>query len=234
MRVAIMQPYFMPYIGYFQLINYVDTFVVYDEIEYTKKGWINRNRILKNNTEELISIPLKKDSDFLWINQRCLSDTWPKDKNKMINMLKESYRKAPYFNQTIELAGKCINESNTNLFDFILMSIKSICDHLSIKTNIIVSSTLDFDNNLKSVNKVLAICKSLNADEYINPIGGTELYDKELFSLHGLKLNFLKANNVVYKQFENEFIPFLSIIDVLMFNSIDEVKEMLQNQYEIL
>lgn len=229
-----MQPYFMPYIGYFQLINCVDVFVVYDEIEYTKKGWINRNRILKNDTDELISLPLKKDSDFLFINQRYLSDTWPKDKNKMLNIIKESYRKAPFYNQTIALVDRCLNEPNTNLFDFILSSMKSFCEHLSITTKIIVSSTIDFNNNLKSVNKVLSICKTLNADDYINPIGGTDLYTKDLFNLNGLNLHFLKSNNIVYKQYNNDFVSFLSIIDVLMFNSIDEVKEILQNQYQIL
>jgi hypothetical protein len=234
MKVAIMQPYFFPYIGYFQLINAVDVFVLYDEIEYTKKGWINRNRLLKNGSDELFSLPLKKDSDFLMINQRYLSDNWSKDKKKMLNTFNEAYRKAPFFKETFILIEDSLNYSNMNLFDFLYETIKRICEHLNIETKIIVSSTLDFDNNLKSADKVLNICKILKANEYINPIGGVELYNKVFFKNKDIALHFLKAKNVVYKQFENNFIPFLSIIDVLMFNSTEEVKKMIASEYEIL
>ncbi len=83
MKLAIMQPYFFPYIGYFQLINTVDEFVVYDNIEFTKKGWINRNRILVNGKDEYITLPIKKDSDFLHVKDRFLAETWSKDSAKM-------------------------------------------------------------------------------------------------------------------------------------------------------
>lgn len=234
MKVAIMQPYFFPYIGYFQLINAVDIFVIYDEIEYTKKGWINRNRLLKNGSDELFSLPLKKDSDFLMINQRYLSDNWSKDKKKLLNIFNEEYRKAPFFKETFILIEECLNCPNMNLFDFLYESIKRICHYLNIKTKLVVSSTLDFDNNLKSTDKVLNICKTLKAIDYINPIGGVELYDKYFFKKNDIALHFLKTKNVVYRQFENNFIPFLSIIDVLMFNSLEEVKTMIASEYEIL
>lgn len=234
MKVAIMQPYFFPYIGYFQLINAVDIFVLYDEIEYTKKGWINRNRLLKNGSDELFSLPLKKDSDFLMINQRYLSDNWSVDKKKLLNTFNEAYRKAPFFKETFILIEQCLNYSNINLFHFLYESIKCICNHLNIETKLVVSSTLDFDNSLKAADKVLNICKVLKANEYINPIGGLELYNKDFFKKDDIVLHFLKAKNVTYKQFENNFIPFLSIIDVLMFNSIEEVKKMIASEYEIL
>lgn len=234
MKIAIMQPYIFPYIGYFQLINAVDKFVFYDNIEYTKKGWINRNRILKNAKDELISLPLKKDSDYLSIKERYLSDTWEKDKNKLLNIIKESYRKAPYFTEVFHIVESCLNYQNKNLFDFIYNSLKITCDYINISTPLIISSTLDFDNNLKSADKVLAICKTIQATEYINPIGGIELYQKDFFQSQKIQLHFLKAKNVVYKQFENEFIPFLSIIDVLMFNSLDEVKRIITSEFEII
>ena len=229
MRLAIMQPYFMPYIGYFQLINSVDKFVIYDNIQYTKKGWINRNRILANGKDQLITLPIKKDSDYLNVVERELSESWDKDKSKMLNVIKASYNKAPYFQETFELISKCLNNPEANLFRFIYDSIVLINNHLEIKTPIIISSTIDADHALKSQDKVLSLCKEQNADVYINSIGGVELYDKETFKQNNIKLNFIKSNPIQYKQFNNEFVSWLSIIDVLMFNSKEQIKEYLNN-----
>ena len=229
MRLAIMQPYFMPYIGYFQLINSVDKFVIYDNIQYTKKGWINRNRILANGKDQLITLPIKKDSDYLNVVERELSESWDKDKSKMLNVIKASYNKAPYFQETFELISKCLNNPEANLFRFIYDSIVLINNHLEIKTPIIISSTIDADHTLKSQDKVLSLCKEQNADIYINSIGGVELYDKETFKQNNIKLNFIKSNPIQYKQFNNEFVSWLSIIDVLMFNSKEQIKEYLNN-----
>lgn len=233
MKVAIMQPYFFPYIGYFQLINAVDKFVIYDNIEYTKKGWINRNRILKEGVDLMISLPLKKDSDFLFVNQRYLADDWSKSKQKLINSIKESYRKAPHFEDTFNLVQEIFNDSNSNLFEFILHSVLQTCKFIGIETEIIVSSTLDYNNELKSEEKVIAICKSIEATQYINSIGGVELYNKNNFSGQGIELNFIKSKPIIYNQFKNEFVPWLSIIDVMMFNSKEVVSGFL-NQKELL
>jgi hypothetical protein len=229
MKVAIMQPYFFPYIGYFQLINSVDKFIIYDNIQYTKKGWINRNRILVNKKDQLITLPIKKDSDYLNVVERELSKSWEIDKNKMLNVIKASYNKAPYFQDTFELISKCLNNPETNLFKFIYDSIVSINNYLEIKTPIIISSTIDVDHTLKSQDKVLSLCKKQKADIYINSIGGVELYDKETFRNNSIKLNFIKSNPIQYKQFNNEFISWLSIIDVMMFNSKQQIKEYLNN-----
>jgi hypothetical protein len=229
MKVAIMQPYFFPYIGYFQLINSVDKFIIYDNIQYTKKGWINRNRILVNKKDQLITLPIKKDSDYLNVVERELSKSWEIDKNKMLNVIKSSYNKAPYFQDIFELISKCLNNPETNLFKFIYDSIISINNYLEIKTPIIISSTIDADHTLKSQDKVLSLCKKQNADIYINSIGGVELYDKEIFRKNNIELNFIKSNPIQYKQFNNEFISWLSIIDVMMFNSKQQIKEYLNN-----
>lgn len=234
MKTGIMQPYFFPYIGYFQLINYVDKFVIYDNIEYTKKGWINRNRFLKKDTAAFFSIPLKKDSDFLTINQRYLSLTWNDDKIKILNQIKNDYKKAPYFNDTINLFEMCLNTSKVNLFDFIYNSLVTICNYLDIKTEIIISSSLQYSIELKSTEKVIAICKELNTLEYLNSEGGMALYDKNYFAKSNLNLKFLKSKNIEYKQFENEFIPFLSILDILMFNPKEKVLDMINNGFELL
>ncbi len=114
-----MQPYFFPYIGYFQLIANSDVFVIYDEIKYTKKGWINRNRFLSNGTATYFTLPLKKDSDFLFVSDRFLSLDWEKEKQKLLNKIREAYSKAPYFAETFSLFEKCLLFENTNLFAFI-------------------------------------------------------------------------------------------------------------------
>ena len=233
MKLAIMQPYFMPYIGYFQLINSVDKFIIYDNIQYTKKGWINRNRILVNGKDQLITLPIKKDSDYLDVIERELSESWDKDKNKMLNVIKSSYSKSPYFQEVFSLITQCLNNPESNLFRFIYDGIVLVNEYLEIKTQIVVSSTIDADHTLKSQDKVLSLCKSQNADIYINSIGGVELYDKKIFKQNGIELNFIKSNPIQYKQFNNEFIPWLSIIDVLMFNSKEEIKKYL-NEYTLI
>jgi len=233
MKLAIMQPYFMSYIGYFQLINSVDKFIIYDNIQYIKKGWINRNRILVNGKDQLITLPIKKDSDYLNVVERELSESWGKDKVKMLNIIKSSYSKAPYFQETFELISKCLNNTEVNLFKFIYDSIVLINDHLEIKTPIVISSTIYANHTLKSQDKVLSLCKEQNADIYINSIGGVELYDKEVFKQNNIELNFIKSNPLQYKQFNNEFVSWLSIVDVMMFNSKEQIKEYL-NSYTLI
>ena len=217
----------MPYIGYWQLLNAVDTFVIYDNIEYTKKGWINRNRILVNNNDAYITIPLEKDSDFLSVNQRFISYDF--NPQKLQNQIQGAYSKAPFFKNIFPIVKEIINYNEKNLFVYIYNSINIICELLDIKTTIIKSSTIQIDHSLKNKDKVLAICNNLNANMYINPIGGIELYSKNDFLNHEIQLFFLSSKLIHYKQFKNNFVPNLSVIDVLMFNSIDEVKNMLSN-----
>lgn len=224
-----MQPYFFPYIGYFQLINSVDEFVIYDNIQYTKKGWINRNRILLNGKDTLFTVPLKKDSDFLDVVNREISKDWIKDRVKVLNQIKSSYKKAPFFNDVFPLVEKCIINEELNLFKFIYDSLCYINDFLDIKTKIIISSTIDINHELKSKDKVIEICKKLNSDNYINSIGGIDLYDKEEFKKSSIELKFIKSNPIIYKQLNDDFIPWLSIIDVMMFNSKDKLNEYLKN-----
>ena len=229
MRLAIMQPYLFPYIGYFQLMSAVDEFVVYDNIEFTKKGWINRNRILVNGQEAYITVPLRKDSDFLDVRERVLSDTWPIEKQRILNRLTESYRKAPYYKEVYPLVESSLGFEEMNLFKFILNSIALANDYLDIKTKLVVSSTIAVNHELKAEQKVLSICKVKNANVYINLPGGISLYDKDKFDAAGIRLLFIRPNEIRYRQFENEFIPRLSIIDTMMFNSKAEIKNMLNS-----
>lgn len=229
MKVGIMQPYFFPYIGYWQLLNAVDKYVVYDDVNYIKNGWINRNRILINGQPHWFTLPLDKASPFNLINEINISSE-NKVKEKMLKTLHMAYHKAPFFNEVFPLVEKTIFYS-LNLSESLFFSIQEITKYLGIRTELILSSTLNKDNTLKGKNKVLSICKLLNADVYLNAIGGQDLYDKQEFQEHDLKLEFLQTDKVIYKQLKNQFVPNLSIIDVLMFNSAEQVNNLL-NLYE--
>ena len=174
-----MQPYFFPYLGYFQLINEVHRFVVYDNLKYTKKGWINRNQILVDGKANVFSLPLKKDSNLLFINQRQLAKEY--SRMKLLNKIYGNYSRAPFFNETFEIIRKIVEYPNNNLFLYILNSIRELCGYLMLQTNIQISSDLPIDHSLKGKEKVIAICKSLNGNFYVNPISGKILYDKQSF-----------------------------------------------------
>ena len=232
-RVSIMQPYFLPYIGYFQLIKSVDEFILYDNIQYTKKGWINRNRILVNGSDRLITLPVKKDSDYLNVVDREISDTWNTDKKSLLNLIKSSYSKAPYFRETYELLEECLAVEHTNLFEFIHQTLLKINRYVEIETPITISSSISIDHSLKSEEKVLSLCKAVGATMYINAIGGQHLYSKDRFAAHKIQLQFIKSDTIQYSQFSNNFVPWLSIVDVLMFNSKQDIIRYL-NSYTLI
>lgn len=232
MKLAIMQPYFFPYIGYFQLIQAVDLFIVYDNVKYTKKGWINRNRFLRNGAVAIFSVPLKKDSDFLQIKERGLSAEFRKC--KLLNQIREAYGKAQYFDQAFAIFEKAVMENEANLFKFTYNSIRTICGYLQIDTKISVSSEFQIDHSLRGQEKVFALCQTAGADTYINAIGGQVLYSKEVFAMRGIKLQFLRSKPFEYMQFGDEFVPSLSILDVMTFNSQEYIKEYILSNYELV
>jgi len=230
MRVAIMQPYFFPYIGYFQLLAAVDLFVLYDNIKYTKKGWINRNRMLRNGQDVMFSLPLKSDSDFLDVRDRELAANF--DRDKLVGQFREAYRQAPYFAQTFGLVERVIRHEDANLFHYLYNALARTCEHLGIGTEIRLSSQLAIDHTLKSQEKVLALCEATGADVYVNAIGGVELYSKDVFGQKGIELKFLQPRPFEYAQFGAEFVPWLSIIDVMMFNSPDTIRTHIATGYD--
>jgi hypothetical protein len=232
MKLAIMQPYFLPYIGYYQLIAAVDEFVIYDNIKYTKKGWINRNRFLLNGESATFSIPLVKASDLLDVRERSLSPSYQRD--KLIRQFDSAYCKAPQFQAARDVISQVIRCDATNLFDYILNATQSICRLLGIDTKIIISSGIGIDHQLRSEEKVLAICAQLGASEYLNSIGGIELYSREHFRARGVRLDFIRSRTMVYPQFGNVFVENLSIVDVLMFNPLDAVKAWVRTGYDLV
>lgn len=232
MKIGIMQPYFVPYIGYWQLLNAVDRYVIYDDVNFIKGGWINRNRILINGQPKYFNIPMIGASPFKLINEVGVNnDSKLVDKN--LRTIDGAYKKAPYYEEVYPLIEKILKCKKDNIAEFISESMAIICEFLNIETEIIVSSKLDKNCALKGQDKVLEICKLLGATEYYNAIGGQELYSFSDFKKEGIELKFLKTDAISYKQFSNEFQPNLSIIDVMMFNSKEDISHMLK-QYTLV
>ena len=226
MKIGIMQPYFFPYIGYWQLINAVDKYVIYDDVNYIKGGWINRNRILINDKPSFINLKMDGSSPNKLIKEIHVSNDnrW---KNKLLKSIELSYRKAPFFEMSFPIIEEIINHDEVNLSLYLENLIKRIAEYLEMNTEFVLSSNIEKDNSLKGQDKVIEICKSLGAKEYYNAIGGVELYSAENFNSYGIELRFLRTEYIEYKQFKNDFSPYLSIIDVMMFNSKEEIMNIL-------
>ena len=231
MKLAIMQPYFLPYICYFQLIAAVDQFVVYDNIKYTKKGWINRNRMLQNGKDVVFSLPLKNDSDSLDVCERELAADFNRD--KLLNQIIGAYRRAAYFEQTFPLIEQIVRFGDANLFRYLHHSIVSVCAHLGLNTEIGMSSEIDIDHELKGQDKVLALCQALGAETYINAIGGMDLYDRDVFRAQGVAIKFIRSEPFEYAQFGALFVPWLSMLDVMMFNAPEQINSVIRGGYEL-
>ncbi len=233
MKIAIMQPYFFPYIGYFQLIHAVDKFVFYDDVNYIKGGWINRNNILVNNEKKFFTLSLVGASSFRLINEIKVDNRFI---NKLLKTIKQAYTKAPYFDSVypvIEKVFLSINEDSL-ISEVSALSVVNVSKYLGIKTVFEFSSmTYSGSRGMDKAGRLIQICKDNNANEYINLSGGKKLYTKEYFIDKKINLQFIESKDIVYKQFKNEFIPWLSIIDVLMFNSVADINKML-GSYELV
>lgn len=226
MKIGIMQPYFFPYIGYWQLINAVDKYVIYDDVNFRKSSWINRNRILINGEARFINLKMKKASQNKLVNEiEIINDNSYNE--KLLKTIEICYKKAPYFNRVFPIIEEIINYPETNLAKSLEYSIRRICEYLSINTEIIVSSKIDKNNNSKAEDKIIEICRILDGNEYYNAIGGRSLYSYEKFLDNRIELKFLNTDLIEYKQFNNEFINNLSIIDVMMFNPREDIKNKL-------
>ena len=228
MRAAIMQPYFLPYLGYFQLMKSVDIFILADEYQYTNKGWINRNRAILNNKLMTFTIPVSSDGVF--ISDKKIHNQ--KSIKSLHRKIKQSYCDSPN-SQSVNLVLEDVFQSEQEfLFPFIDRSIASICELLAINTQMVRLSELDNNKNLKGVERVIDIVKVLGADTYLNPEGGRELYKREEFNRNHLELEFLEHIPKPYPQLIPGFIDRLSIIDLLYMNNNTEALHVQLNSYQ--
>lgn len=231
-----MQPYFMPYIGYLSLIKHTDEFILFDTVQFIRHGWIERNRILKQGGDWLyIQVPLKKESRDSLIKDSFIdnSQDW---KSKILAQLQHYKKRAPYYQNVVDILQKTFNSEYDTITELNKKSLELICEYLGINRPIHVFSKMNLD--IKPANApdewALNICQSLgDVDEYWNPPGGQEFFDKKKYDDGGINLVFQKVNLVPYDQKTDEFIAGLSIIDVMMFNSPEEINTMLDN-YELI
>ncbi len=247
MSIAIMQPYVFPYIGYFQLIYASETFVFYDDVNFINRGWINRNRILLNGKDHMLTIPCRDASqNKLIMEVEVMND--PKGIQKLLTTLRTAYLKAPFFNQVYPVLEKTllssiqpdtlsvptsafpmftIDVANTagpvNIADLGITSVLNICEYLGLKRIFKKSSEHYNNRELKKADRLIDICHLENITHYINASGGKEIYTKEYYAERGVKLDFLNSRLYEYTQFNNSFLPWLSMIDVLMFNSPEDI-----------
>lgn len=227
MKIAIMQPYFFPYLGYFQMLNAVDKFVLLDDVNFIMRGYINRNSILINGKAHLFSIPLEKPSQNKLIKDTKIKFV-QKDRENFLKTITLAYKKAPFYDDFFSIFKDIIENNDDDLTSYIKYSLEQVKNYLNLNTEILVSSQIKKDNSLHAQDRIIEINKQLGSTHYINTIGGQDLYNKNDFEKACIKLNFIKMLPVKYKQFKNEFVPNLSIIDVLMFNSKEESKLLLE------
>lgn len=225
MKLAIMQPYFFPYIGYWQLINTVDVFILFDDVQFIRHGWVNRNRVLKHGGGwQYITVPLAKHSmneKIKNIYAHSVAD-WKLQVLRQLEHYNYAKRnKAPFYNEVLELLIRTFSKISLDekVTTINALIIKEICSYLDISTTILISSEQQF--NYESVQDAgdwaLKIAEQMNADEYMNPIAGKDIFNPEKFQLSNIKLSFLRSDDINYNQ-GGVFEPWLSIIDVLMFN----------------
>jgi hypothetical protein len=232
MKLAIMQPYFLPYTGYFQLIHATKKFVIHDDIQYTKKGWINRNRFLIHDQVNNFSINLNKSSHKTDIVNKVISPVFKR--KKLTSKLYSAYRLAPQFRSVFPLVEEIIFFEDNLLVNYVENSIKTICLFLDINVDFTRTSQIDFNNNLTGKDRVVEICNAMRAETYINLPGGIELYDKSTFNKANINLRFINPEVYEYKQFHNSFVPNLSIIDAMMFNKRKSLIQFCKTGYEII
>ena len=233
MKTAIMQPYFFPNLSYYKLIHSVDTFIFLDDVDFIKKGWINRNKIQYNGSELLINVKCQGLSQNKKINSiKLLGDK--RENQKLLKTIYLAYSKSPYFSKVFKLIENCLLNDAKNLANYSSNTIIQVLNYLKVDRKIQYSS-IDYPqtSKLKKEERLIKICKSLGSETYINPEGGKKIYKKERFIKDDIILKFLVSNNTPYKQFDKEFIPYLSIIDTLMFNDVESVNKLLTH-YELV
>lgn len=226
-----MQPYFLPYLGYFQLMAAVDAFVVYDDVKYTKKGWINRNRLLQNGKDAVFTLPLEAAPDSLDVRDRSISDDF--DRRHLIERVRHAYRGAPFFDAAFDVFQRIVLHPERNLFAFLYHSLVETSAYLGIGAKLIVSSEIGVARSLRGEERVIATCLATGASLYVNPIGGRALYSRERFAERGIELRFLRPAEIEYRQFGSDFVPRLSILDAMMFNSRERIANLLATAFTL-
>lgn len=226
-KIAIMQPYVYPYIGYFHLIEASDRFVFYDDVHYITRGWINRNRILLNGKDYLFTVPVSNASQNRLINETsvAIDDVW---KDKFHKTLIHSYGKAPYFSQVVDVIMSVFSARYGSVSDLAIKSVLSVYEYLGMQINYTKSSECSPETKgMDKADRLIEISKRQGYKMCVNAAGGINLYSKDYFEAKGVELGFVKSDPIEYRQYTNDFVPWLSIIDVMMFNDVATIRALL-------
>ena len=226
MKLGIMQPYFFPYIGYWQLLNYVDKFVVFDDVNFKKRSWMTRNRIILDGNEKYINLQIQNASQNKLICETAVLFEL-KERKKLLNTLNLAYRESPYRAEVMEILTPLILNDEENLADFLYLLIDGVKNYLGIKTELCRSSEIRGKEHGASEQGIIELCEQLGATEYINPIGGTELYCKDNFDGKGIALSFLRTNFDKMRQDGLPYVSDYSIIDLMMNLSKEQLADQL-------
>lgn len=232
MKVAIMQPYFFPYIGYFQLMHAVDTFVIFDDVQFIKKGWIHRNQIVMDGEPHPFTLSIQKMSQNKLIceHERALAE---ETVVRQIKQLHHAYQKAPYFNEAMPVLERALSNPKRNVAIYLAQSLQEVAHYLQIDTSFLFTSDLKGNPALKGQERILDYCRQLDATHYINAINGRALYDEESFQKSGVALSFLQSDLPAYRQGTDTYLPYMSIIDCMMNCSAQHIHEML-HRYKLV
>jgi len=223
MKIAVMQPYLFPYIGYWQLLANVDRFVVFDDAAFIPRGWIHRNRIVVNGAPYRFTLPVANGSQNRLICDIVRADnaSW---RDGFTKTLRQSYAGAENFNEAFLLVTKALENPERNLAKLLVFSLASVCEYLGIHTEIIVASGRYGNRELRGQTRILDICEREGARSYLNLPGGEALYERASFEKKGIELKFLRPSSPTYSQRAAEFFPWLSIIDVMMHCGAEKIR----------
>ena len=231
MVTVIMQPYLFPYIGYFQLMRAASKFVIYDDVSYIRGGWINRNRWLADGKPAFFTVPIKDASSFRAIAETEISDDgrW---RDKLLRGFEQNYRKAPFFREAMGLFEPIVRMEEPRIARRAVASVMAVRSYLNLSTAMIESSSRFENAQMSGSERVIDVCRRVGTDCYINAVGGTALYSKAEFAAAGVELKFLRPRPIVYAQAGHPFVENLSILDVVAYNSVDEVRRFL-TEYDL-
>ena len=223
-----MQPYLFPYVGYFQLMHAVDRFVVADDVAFIKQGWINRNRLLINGDAAYFTVPLRRHAaDALIKDVEIDTASAKRWRPALLKTIANFYRRAPSFDAVYPLVERVIGGSFTTIAGMATASLNEVCEYLGVGVSVVETSAVYANAHLKGQDRVLDTCRIERATDYVNAIGGRALYSRDEFLAHGVRLHFVCTHDIAYRQSAEPFVPSLSIVDLLMFTSQDEARELL-------
>jgi hypothetical protein len=228
-KLAIMQPYLFPHIGYYQLMHAVDRFVVADYVMFNNQGSINRNRLLINGSAVYFTVPVKRHPADALIRDVEIDDrTGARRRAALIKTIANFYRRAPSFDRVYPIVERVIDGPFAKIADMARASLQEVCEYLGMTVSIVPSSAAYGNAHLKGQDRVIDTCRAECATDYVNASGGRSLYSREAFLAHGIRLHFISTGAIAYPQFDLPFVPSLSVIDLLMFNPQAEARDLLQ------